>query len=119
VAKLIPDYIGGENPATNEWTRWHTTQGKEGIEPPEAWKEHFRDIDVWHQTTDEEEYKRLGTKIIDFEIKDQLRLIGTVGFSAWPVIVKRDIHNILAEGYMGDDVGFARSLMAMTWYRQA
>lgn len=119
VAKLIPDFIGGENPATNEWTRWHITQGEEGIEPPEVWKEHFQDIDAWHQTTDEEEYKRLGTKIIDFAIKDQLRLIGTVGFTTWPVIVKRDIHNIPAEGYMGDDVGFARSLMAMTWYRQA
>jgi hypothetical protein len=42
-----------------------------------------------------------------------------VGFTAWPVIVKRDIHNIPAEGYMGDDVGFARSLMTTTWYRQA
>ncbi len=119
VAKLIPDYIGGENPATNEWTRWHLTQGKEGIEPPPEWKEHFVDIDTWHKTTDEAEYRRLGKKIIDFEIKEQLRVIGTVGFSAWPVIVKNDIHNIPKEGYMGDDVGFARSLMAMTWYRQA
>ncbi|MEZ4868836.1 MAG: ABC transporter substrate-binding protein [Caldilineaceae bacterium] len=119
VAKLVPDYIGGENPATNEWTRWHLTDGKEGLEPPAEWQEHFKDIDDWHKTSDEAEYKRLGAKIIDFEIKDQLRLIGTVGFSAWPVIVKRDMHNIPTEGYMGDDVGFARSLMTTTWYRQA
>ena len=117
--KIVADGIFGENPATNEWYRWFSTDGEQGIEPPDDWKEHFQDIEEWHSATTDEEYKRLGTKVFDFVILEKLRVIGTVGFSAWPVIVKNGIKNIPASGYMGDDVGFARSLFSATWFRSA
>ena len=117
--KIVADGIFGEDPATNEWYRWYSTDGKEGIEPPDDWKQHFKDIDDWHSATTQEEYKSLATKIFDFVILEKLRVIGTVGFSAWPVIVKKGIKNIPATGYMGDDTGFARSLFSATWFRAA
>jgi peptide/nickel transport system substrate-binding protein len=117
--KIVADSIAGENPSTNEWFRWHNTAGAEGIEPPDDWKQHFADIDAWHSTTSEDEYKRLATKIFDFVILEKLRVIGTVGYSAWPVIVKNGIKNLPADGYMGDDTGFARSLFSATWFREA
>jgi peptide/nickel transport system substrate-binding protein len=117
--KLVADSLAGENPSTNEWYRWHNTGGSEGIEPPDDWKQHFVDIDNWHSATTQEDYQSLATKIFDFVILEKLRVIGTVGFSAWPVIVKDGIKNIPTEGYMGDDTGFARSLFTATWYREA
>jgi peptide/nickel transport system substrate-binding protein len=117
--KLVCDSLAGENPSTNEWFRWHNTGGKEGIEPPDDWKQHFVDIDSWHAAVTQDEYQSLATKIFDFCILEKLRVIGTVGFSAWPVIVKNGMKNIPATGYMGDDTGFARSLFTATWFRQA
>ncbi|MBE0695400.1 MAG: hypothetical protein IH586_00600, partial [Anaerolineaceae bacterium] len=117
--KLVADNLGGEDPATNEWFRWHNTAGKEGIEPPDDWKQHFVDIDNWHAATTQDDYKALATKIFDFVILEKLRVIGTVGFSAWPLVVKNGIKNIPMEGYMGDDTGFARSLFTATWFRAA
>ncbi len=95
--KIVADYIASENPSTNEWYRWHNTVGKEGIEPPDDWKQHFVDIDNWHAAITTDEYKALATKIFDFCILEKLRVIGTVGFSAWPVIVKNGLKNIPAK----------------------
>jgi peptide/nickel transport system substrate-binding protein len=117
--KIVADGIFGENPSTNEWYRWFNSDGEQGIEPPDDWKEHFQDIEDWHAATTDEEYQRLATKVFDFVILEKLRVIGTVGFSTWPVIVKNGIKNIPASGYMGDDVGFARSLFSATWFRSA
>jgi len=117
--KLIADSLAGENPSTNEWFRWYNTSGKEGIEPPDDWKQHFKDIDDWHSATTQDQYKSLATKILDFVILQKLRVIGTVGYSAWPVIVKKGVKNIPATGFMGDDTGFARSLFTATWFRSA
>jgi peptide/nickel transport system substrate-binding protein len=117
--KIVADGIFGENPSTNEWYRWHNSGGEQGIEPPDDWKQHFKDIEDWHAATSQDEYKRLAAKIFDFVILEKLRVIGTVGFSAWPVIVKKGIKNIPATGYMGDDTGFARSLFTCSWFRSA
>lgn len=117
--KIVADGIFGENPSTNEWYRWYNTSGKEGIEPPADWKQHFKDIDAWHAATTDAEYKSLAIKVFDFAILSKLRVIGTVGFSAWPVIVKKGLLNIPKTGYMGDDTGFARSLFSATWFRKA
>ena len=116
--KLIADTIQGEMPGTNEYYRWYNTGGEEGIQPPEDWLEHFADIDAWHTATTEEEYKRLAQKIFDFVVVEKLRVIGTVAFQAWPMLVKHDIKNIPQTGFMGDDTGFARSLLTETWYRE-
>jgi peptide/nickel transport system substrate-binding protein len=119
VGKIVADSIQGEVPGTNEYYRWHSTNGEEGIEPPDDWKEHFKDIDAWHSATSKQEYDRLAKKIFDFCILQHLRVIGTVGFTAWPVIVKLDMGNIPPAGsFMGDDVGFIRGLRPETWYRK-
>jgi hypothetical protein len=34
------------------------------------------------------------------------------------MLVKHDIKNIPQTGFMGDDTGFARSLLNETWYRE-
>jgi peptide/nickel transport system substrate-binding protein len=119
VAQLVGDSVIGETPSNNEWWRYHASKGKEGIQPPAEWEQWFKDIDDWHSATTEDEYKRLGEKIMDFGITKQLRLIGTVGFTAWPIVVKNGVMGVPKEGYMGDDTGFARSLLPETWYRKA
>ena len=116
--KLISDTVSTAVPGTNEWFRWYNTGGEEGIEPPADWLEHFEDIDAWHAATTEDEYKRLAQKLFDFVVLEKLRVIGTVGFSAWPVLVKDGIKNIPETGFMGDDTGFSRSLFPDSWYRE-
>ena len=119
VSQLVGDGVEGESPTNNEWWRYHQSKGKEGIEPPAEWEQYFADIDAWHAATTDEEYKALGAKIMDFSIIKQLRLIGILGFPTWPVVVKNDMMGVPKEGYMGDDTGFARSLLPETWYRKA
>jgi peptide/nickel transport system substrate-binding protein len=116
--KLVDDYVQYEMPASNEWFRWYNTKGEQGVEPPEEWKQHYKDIDDWFTATNEEDYVRLAQKIFDFLILDQLRVIGTVGFTTWPVITKNTLGNFPAEGYMGDDVGGCRSLNPEAWFRK-
>jgi peptide/nickel transport system substrate-binding protein len=118
VGKLVPDSIEYYAfSGTNEWLRWHLSKGEQGEEPPDDWKQLFVDIDAWHTSFTQEDYLALATKIFDFVILDNLRVIGTVGFTTWPVIVKKDLGNFPQAGFMGDDTGGARSLNPETWYR--
>lgn len=118
VSKILPDHVEYAMPATNEWTRWHQTKGEQGEEPPEEWKQHFDDIDAWYTCTTDEKYLELAQKLYDFLILEQLRVIGTVGFTTWPVIAKKSLGNFPTEGYAGDDTGFGRSLFMETWFRK-
>jgi peptide/nickel transport system substrate-binding protein len=119
VGKLVPDSIEYYAfSGTNEWLRWHLTDGEQGEEPPEDWKQLYREIDDWHTSSTEEEYMTLAERIFDFVILDQLRVIGTVGFTTWPVIAKRTMGNVPEEGFMGDDTGGCRSLNPEAWFRK-
>ena len=119
VTKLLADAADDYAfPSTVLWYQWWRSKGEQGVEPPEEWKEYFQKLDDWHATTSDDDYKRLAEELFDFVILKQLRVIGTVGFTTWPVIVKKDIGNIPAEGYMGDDVGGPRSLNPECWFRK-
>ncbi len=119
VTKLLADAADDYAfPSTVLWYQWWRTKGEQGVEPPEEWKAYFQKLDDWHATTNEEDYRRLAQEIFDFVILKQLRVIGTVGFTTWPVVVKKDIGNVPAEGYMGDDVGGPRSLNPECWFRK-
>jgi peptide/nickel transport system substrate-binding protein len=119
VAKLLGDAIDYSQPTNLEWYRWWQSQGKQGQEPPEEWKAYFKNVDDWHACTNDADYKRLATAIFDFVILKHLRVIGTVGFTTWPIIVKNTVGNVPKEGFMGDDVGGSRSLVPEAWFRKA
>lgn len=118
IADLLPDWVSRGHQGANEWYRWHLTKGESGIEPPKEWQQLFKDVEAWLSCTTDEEYIRLAHKIFDFLILDQLYFIGTVFYTLWPVIAKRDMGNIPETGWAGDDVGQSRSLFFETWYRK-
>jgi peptide/nickel transport system substrate-binding protein len=118
VSKILPETISIAMPVANEWVRWKQTNGEQGEEPPEEWKQHFEDIDAWHTCATDEQYMELAQKVFDFCILEQLLVIGTVGFTTWPVIAKKSVGNFPPEGWAGDDTGFGRSLFMETWYRK-
>jgi hypothetical protein len=75
-------------------------------------------MELWQRSTTRTQYLELAEKLFDFVILEQLCVIGTVGFTSWPVIAQRSVGNIPSEGWAGDDSGFTRSLSMETWYRK-
>lgn len=88
------------------WKMWLTTDGEQGEEPPERWKEWMRNWDEWFTTEmGTEEYIRLGRKVYDF-ISEELFAIGTVGMSPYVVVHNADLRNMPPQLYWTSDTDF-------------
>jgi peptide/nickel transport system substrate-binding protein len=98
-----------------DWWYWYYSEGKDGIEPPEMWKEQFNTMAKWYHAKTDEEYKELGFKVWDFFTK-QLVCIGTVGYAPLPVVVKNGLNNVSDSIRMGYGTVWAKSYMVQTFY---
>jgi len=83
------------------WNKWLTTDGKEGVEPPEEWKE----VKEWVDESlalcpGTEEWIRLKKKIWDFRVK-QLWVIGIVGQAPLFNLAKNYVRNVPENGMFG------------------
>jgi len=115
-SKLIQDTVRGELGYANKWAQWHQTDGKEGEEPPEDWKRFYNLVDEWHAATSHEEYVQLAQQIFDFLILKKLVVIGTVGFSPYPVIAKNSLGNFPKKAWAGDDLHFFGTVKPPQWF---
>ncbi len=100
---LIPYNIGWETCWGTEWARWYTSMGKEGEEPPEDIKNLYTWWEELKMTVDEAKRIELGRNILRSEAEN-VWVIGVVGLSPKPVIVKKNVGNFVKEGLHGWDV---------------
>jgi len=100
---LVPYNVGWETCWGTEWARWYTTSGAEGEEPPEEIKNLYKWWEDLKMTVDQAKRVELGQNILRSEAEN-LWVIGVVGLSPKPVIVKKNIGNFVKEGLHGWDV---------------
>ena len=98
-----------------DWWYWYYSDGKDGKEPPQAWKNQFNTMAKWYHAKDDDEYKRYGYKVWDFFTK-QLVCIGTVGYVPMPVVIKNGLKNVPDVMKMGYGTVWAKSYMSQTYY---
>jgi peptide/nickel transport system substrate-binding protein len=98
-----------------DWWYWYYSEGKDGVEPPEIWKDQFNTMAKWYHAKDDEEYKRYGHQVWDFFTK-QLVCIGTVGYAPMPVVIKNGLKNVPDNIKMGYGTVWAKSYMMQTYY---
>jgi peptide/nickel transport system substrate-binding protein len=98
-----------------DWWYWYYSEGKDGIEPPQIWKDQFNTMAKWYHAKDDEEYKRYGRQVWDFFTK-QLVCIGTVGYAPMPVVVKNGLKNVPDNIKMGYGTVWAKSYMVQTYF---
>ena len=98
-----------------DWWYWYYSEGKDGIEPPEIWKDQFNTMAKWYHAKDDEEYQRYGHQVWDFFTK-QLVCIGTVGYAPMPVVIKNGLKNVPDNIKMGYGTVWAKSYMIQTYY---
>ena len=99
----------------NQWAAWSMTDGAQGEEPPEEWKEFYRTIDEWRATPSEKEYVRLAQKCYDF-VSDNLLLIGTVAGAPQIRLAKNRVGNFPEKANAGFDVWHLRSVKPAQWF---
>lgn len=75
------------------WWQWYDTNGKAGEEPPQEWKDQFKNMADWYAAPSDAEYKRLAQAVWGF-FSDQVPLIGTVGYPPMPTITKNGLNNV-------------------------
>ncbi|MGQ9631635.1 MAG: ABC transporter substrate-binding protein [bacterium] len=78
---------------------WYDTGGKSGEEPPAYIKEFFDAWDRWCLAVTDEDYKEKARALWDLQAKN-LYIIGTVGYSKWPLMIKNDLRNAPKEGFI-------------------
>jgi peptide/nickel transport system substrate-binding protein len=98
-----------------DWWYWFYSEGKDGVEPPQIWKDQFNTMAKWYHAKDDEEYKRYGHQVWDFFSK-QLVCIGTVGYAPMPVVIKNGLKNVPDNIKMGYGTVWAKSYMMQTYY---
>ncbi len=77
------------------WDEWYTSEGAEGIEPPQEYQDYVEDAKALALATPgSDEYMELAQKVWDFRIKDTLYVIGTVGNAPKPLLVKNGLENV-------------------------
>jgi peptide/nickel transport system substrate-binding protein len=97
------------------WGVWHTTGGKQGVEPPDEMK---KQQERWFtmQTANTADRIRLG-KEINTSQGDNLWSIGTVGLTPVPVVVSAKFGNVPDKlGLYAPDAFFACPARTETWY---
>jgi len=98
-----------------DWWYWYYSEGKDGIEPPDIWKEQFNTMEKWYHAKNDEQYQGLGYQVWDFFSK-QLVCIGTVGYAPMPVVVKNGLKNVKDIIKMGYGTVWAKSYMVQTFF---
>lgn len=98
-----------------DWWLWYENGGKAGLEPPPEWKEQFRRMAMWYRATSDEEYRSLGHAVWDF-FTQQLVCIGTVGYAPQPVVVKKDLRNVMDSLHIGYGTLWAKSYMVQGYF---
>lgn len=100
---LVPYNVGWETVWGTEWARWYTSEGVDGEEPPEEIKNLYTWWEELKMAVDPAERVELGRNILRSQAEN-LWVIGVVGLTPKPVIVKKNIGNFLKEGLHGWDV---------------
>lgn len=98
-------HFGGDCGWAKQWELWFNTEGRDGEEPPDEYKQFYKDMEDWASATTNKEYVRLAQKIFDFHAK-HLVYIGTVGMVPWPAIAKKNLKNVPTEGWWSWDSNF-------------
>ncbi|MAS38271.1 MAG: hypothetical protein CL610_30015 [Anaerolineaceae bacterium] len=101
------------------WATWISTDGSEGIEPPQEIKD-LNDLFVQWQGTEfgSDEYVQLGQQYFEY-FANEVPMIGTVGFWPQPVVVSNRLHNVPTENlYWGSDSNFYPPYHPEQWYIQ-
>lgn len=78
---------------------WYDTDGKSGEEPPAYIKDFFKAWDNWCLAVSDTEYKKRAQALWDLQAKN-LYIIGTVGYSKWPLLIKNGLLNTPKEGFI-------------------
>jgi peptide/nickel transport system substrate-binding protein len=95
---FVPIAPGWEIAVWTEWARWFNTSGREGEEPPDQIKELRGWWDEMLISPDEERIAELADNILASQAEN-LWVIGTVGRTPHPVVVKNTIGNVPETGY--------------------
>lgn len=107
-----------------EWQNWFNSAGERGVEPPQDAKD-LRDAYIaWQQTSmGTPEYEAAARRVFDLTA-ETLYVIGTIGQSPQPVIVRNDIGNVFkpddeARMWWGAANWFWHTLNPDQWYIKA
>ncbi len=80
------------------WRDYFISGGKAGVEPPQEAKDLFEAFSQWQQTSmGTPEYKERGVKVYDLIAKN-MWVVGIVGHSPQPVVVKNNLENVFKTG---------------------
>jgi len=98
------------------WNNWLRTDGKEGVEPPEEWKE----VKDWCDKSltlspNTKEWIQLKQKIWDFRVK-QLWIIGIVGQGPLFNLAKNYVRNVPEKGMFGWATGMDIAQRPQQWF---
>lgn len=95
--KFNPDQL---NFYAVQWWNWFVSEGANGEEPPQEWKDQFNRMAAWYAATSEEEYLRLAIEVWQF-FSDEVPLIGTIGYVPLPTITKNGLKNVPEKAIRG------------------
>ena len=100
-----------------QWALWLTTDGAEGIEPPDEIKELDTIFKDWQKTDfGSDEYNRLAEAYFSY-FANELPMIGTIGMWPTPIVVSNRLHNVPEEGiFWGADTNFYPPYYPEQWY---
>jgi len=100
------------------WKQWITTEGKEGEEPPQEWKDQYALLDRWFTATTDKDYHDLAQQVWQF-YSDQLVCIGTIGYPPQPAVVKNKLANVPEAAYRGDGSNHLKTSWPQIWFWKA
>lgn len=100
-----------------QWVIWFTSDGAEGIEPPDEIKALRALFAEWQQTEiGSEDFVAKGTEYYRY-FAEELPMIGTVGLGPVPQVVSNRLHNVPSENiWWGSDTNFYAPYKPGTWY---
>lgn len=103
---------GMDNTVAVLWNQWLDSQGKQGEEPPDWWKEHYNNYKKFQQTLDD----GLAEKVLKFQAENVI-CIGTVGMGPQPMIVRNNLRNVAGpKPVWGGDYNFMTPYHSEMWY---
>ena len=101
-----------------EWEHWFRTEGKEGEEPPQEWKDQYATMDKWYTCATDQEYHDLAQQVWQF-FSDQLVCIGVIGYPPQPALVKNGLTNVPEFAYRGDGANHLKTCWPQVWFWKA
>jgi peptide/nickel transport system substrate-binding protein len=97
------------------WDAWRVSEGAEGEEPPEEWKEQWERMDAWFTAATNDDYFNLAQEVWQF-FSDQLVCIGTIGYPPQPALIKNGLTNVPEFAYRGDGANHMKTTWPETWW---